>query len=285
MLTLRCTYPLIFGLLLSLAVSAPLGAQRLQKEMIETIGIDQHLGEQLPLDLTFTDETGNQVQLGRYFKDKPVILTLVYYECPMLCTQVLNGLLSSLRMLSFDVGSEFEVVAVSFDPGETHELAAPKKREYVKRYRREGSEKGWHFLTGSQDQIDKLTQAVGFRYEYDQEADEYIHASGIVVLTPEGQLARYFYGIEYSPKDLRLGLVEASNNVIGSAVDQLLLLCYHYDPSVGKYGLVIINTIRVAGAATVLIVGGCIVAMMRRERRRTGSPREPINDSTLTSEV
>jgi protein SCO1/2 len=232
------------------------------------IGIDQRLGEQLPLDLVFDDESGNPVSLGEYFGDKPVILSLVYYECPMLCTQVLNGLLRSLKVLSLDVGKEFEVITVSFDPGETFELAAAKKREYLRSYGRDGSERGWHFLTGTDDQIDRLTRALGFRYQYDSETDEYIHSSGIMVLTPEGKLARYFYGIEYAPKDLRLGLIEAATDKIGSPIDQVLLLCYSYDPESGKYGLVIVNSLRIAGLATVVILAGFIVTMIRRERSK-----------------
>ncbi len=243
-------------------------AQTLSSGKFEEIGIDQRLGEELPLDLVFTNEDGDAVPLGQYFEEKPVILSLVYYECPMLCTQVLNGLLRSLRVLSFDIGREFEVVTVSFDPGETPDLAAAKKKEYLSSYDRVGANTGWHFLTGSQDQIDHLTRAVGFRYQYDAETDEYIHSSGIMVLTPQGKIARYFYGIEYAPKDLRLGLIEAAANKIGSAIDQVLLLCYRYDPESGKYGFVIVNSLRIAGLATVAILGGFIATMIRRERSK-----------------
>jgi protein SCO1/2 len=236
--------------------------------MVEAIGIDQKLDEQLPLDLKFTDEQGQEVLLQQYFGNKPVILVLAYYECPMLCTQVLNGLLRGLRPLSFDVGGEFNVVTVSFDPGETAALAAAKKNEYVKRYGREGAAEGWHFLTGAQDQIDQLTQAVGFRYEYDAETDNYIHASGVVILTPKGKLARYFYGVEFSPKDLRFGLIEATNEQIGNPVDQLLLLCFQYDPQSGKYNLVIMNTLRVAGFATLAVMGSFVFVMVRRDHRK-----------------
>jgi len=245
-----------------------LSAQSIEEDKFSEIGIDQKLDQQLPLDLAFYDEEGHSVSLRQYFGKKPVVLALVYYECPMLCTQVLNGLLSSLQVLSFDVGQEFEVITVSFDPGETPELAAAKKREYIKRYNRDGAGDGWHFLTGTQDQIDELTKAVGFRYQYDAETDNYIHASGIMVLTPQGKLARYFYGIEYAPKDLRLGLIEAADNKIGSPVDQLLLLCYQYDPTTGKYGLVIMNSLRIAGFATVALVAGFIVVMLRRENHK-----------------
>jgi protein SCO1/2 len=238
------------------------------------IRIDQRLDEQVPLDLTFRDETGASVQLADLVTgERPVILSLVYYECPMLCTQVLNGLLRTLRALSLDVGSDFDIVTVSIDPDETAELAQAKKQEYVSRYRRSGAAGGWHFLTGDAEAVEQLAEAVGFRYEYDEEEDLYVHASGIMVLTPKGRLARYFYGIEYSVKDLRLGLVEASQNRIGSPVDQMLLLCYQYDPATGKYGLAIINTVRVAGGATVAIMAFLIVGWVRRDRRT--SPPSP----------
>lgn len=257
------------ALCLALLLQAPLlNAQALEKDKFSEIGIDQKLDEQLPLDLSFKDEEDRPVALRQFFGEKPVILSLVYYDCPMLCTQVLNGLLSSLQVLSFDVGEEFEVVTVSFDPGETAELAAAKKREYLKRYNRDGAEDGWHFLTGTQDQIDELTRALGFRYQYDAETDEYIHASGIMVATPKGKLARYFYGIEYAPKDLRLGLIEAADDKIGSPVDQLLLLCYNYDPTTGKYGLVIMNSLRIAGLATVALLAGFVIVMLRRENHK-----------------
>ena len=243
-------------------------SQSISQGNFEEIGIDQRLGEQLPLDLVFSDENGRPVPLQNYFGEKPVILSLVYYECPMLCTQVLNGLLRSLKVLSLDIGREFEVITVSFDPGETFELAAAKKKEYLRSYGREGAGRGWHFLTGTSDQIDRLTRTLGFRYQYDAETDEYIHSSGIMVLTPEGKLARYFYGIEYAPKDLRLGLIEAATDKIGSPIDQVLLLCYSYDPESGKYGLVIVNSLRIAGLATVVVLAGFIVTMIRRERSK-----------------
>lgn len=241
--------------------------QPLDLQLLDQIGLDQNLDAQIPLDLTFTDSKGRTVAIGDFLGDRPALLTLVYYECPMLCTQILNGLTRSLRMVSFDVGKEFDVITVSIDPGETPSLAAVKKEEYVKRYGRAGADRGWHFLTGRQDQIERLAQAVGFRYQYDPETGLYLHASGIMVLTPEGKLARYFYGVDYSPKDVRLGLIEASQNKIGSVVDQLLLLCYQYDPATGKYGLVIMNSIRIAGGLTVATMVGFILLMLRRERR------------------
>lgn len=252
---------------LCLFSSAALEAQLLTKEQIEKIGIDQHLDEELPLNLVFKDEQGQQVKLEQYFGSKPVVLTLVYYECPMLCTQVLNGLVRSLRMLSFEMSRDYEVVTVSFDPRETPELAASKKAEYAKALGKPGAEAGWHFLTGTQDQIDQLAKAVGFRYEFDERTNQYIHAAGIVVLTPTGRLARYFYGIEFSPKDLRLGLIEASNEQIGSPIDEFLLLCFQYDPASGKYTLAILNTLRIAGGLTVMVLAIYLLTTLRRERR------------------
>ena len=252
--------------------SRPALGQALDPQFAGNIGIDQRLGEQLPLDLEFVDAQGEKIVLGQYFSDKPVALALVYYECPMLCTQVLNGLVRSLRALPFDIGAEFEVVTVSIDPGETAELAAAKKSEYILTYGRDGAESGWHFLTGSQGEITRLAEAVGFRYAYDPETDFYIHASGIMLLTPAGKLARYFYGIEYSVKDLRLGLIESADNEIGSPVDQLLLTCFQYDPRTGKYGLVIMRSLRVAGIATVAALAVFVFVMVRRDRRRGAKP-------------
>jgi len=235
--------------------------------MLREVGIDQKLSAPLPLALSFQDETGRTMQLRQYFGEKPVILAFVYYECPMLCTQVLNGLVESLRTLSFDVGKQFDVITVSFDPGETPKLAAEKKASYLKQYDRAGAEQGWHFLTGDSAAIRQLTSAVGFRYKYDLVTDQFAHASGIMVITPQGKIARYFYGIEYSGRDLRLALVEASQNKIGSPVDVLLLYCFHYDPLTGKYGLVIMNVLRLAGIATVMALGTFMIVMFRRDRR------------------
>jgi protein SCO1/2 len=232
------------------------------------IGIDQHLDRQLPLDLSFRDEQGNQVRLGDYFGDKPVVLTLVYFRCPMLCTQVLNGLLRTSQAVKFQMGRDYHVVTVSIDPNDTPEMAAEKKASYVRAYRREGAEQGWHFLTGKPEAIHKLADAVGFRYRYDERTDQFAHASGIMLATPEGRLSRYLYGIEYPPNDLRLGLVESSEHRIGSPVDQVLLLCYHYDPLTGKYGLVISRSLKFAGSVTMLALGGFLVVMFRQERRR-----------------
>lgn len=238
------------------------------------IGLDQRLNVQLPLDLTFTDETGKKVRLQEYFGTKPVILSLAYYDCPMLCTLVVNGLIRTLRTLSFSAGNEFTVLTVSFNPADTAKMAAIKKQTSLQSYNRPGAEKGWHFLTGDEATLQQLTQAVGFRYRYDPERKEYAHASGIMVLTPDGRISRYFYGIDYAPRDVRFGLIEAASGKIGSAVDQLLLLCYHYDPATGQYGLVITRSLQLAGAATVLGIGGFIVLSLRRDRQQksTGYP-------------
>ncbi|MCB0156228.1 MAG: SCO family protein, partial [Anaerolineae bacterium] len=220
--------------LLSTWLSGPVQAQGVvsdkDKALLDSIGYDQRLDEQVPLDLTFTDDSGRLVQLGDYFDNKPVILVMAYYECPMLCTLVLNGLLNSLEAIDFDLGDQFEVVTISMDPGETAAMAAAKKETYIKFYARPGAADGWHFLTGSAEAIKGVTEAIGFRYVYDERLDEYAHATGMVLLTPEGRISRYFYGIEFDPTDVRLGLVEASNNQIGSAIDQVLLMCYKYDP-------------------------------------------------------
>jgi protein SCO1/2 len=230
---------------------------------LKNVGIEQHLDEQIPRDLTFRDETGKSVQLNDYFGKKPMILNLVYYQCPMLCGEVLSGLESALRVLKFDVGKEFDVLTVSFDPKETPEMAAVKKAEYLKRYGRPGAAVGWHFLTGSAASIDALTRAAGFQYQYDPKTGQFAHATAIMVLTPEGKIAQYYYGVEFAPKDLRLGLIQASQNKIGTVVDQVLLYCYHYDPDTGKYGAIISRILQLAAGATVLILGTFLVVMFR----------------------
>jgi protein SCO1/2 len=231
------------------------------------IGIDQRIGEQVPLDLPFTDETGRQVRLGDYFGKRPVILALVYYECPMLCTQVLNGLVTALGVMNFEPGREFEVVAVSFDPKEGPGLASQKKATYMERYARPHTAGGWHFLTGSEESIARLTRAVGFRYEYDKEIDQYAHGAAIEVLTPKGRIARYFYGIEYSPRDIRFGLIEAAEERLGSPIDDVLLLCFHYDPATGKYGATVLGLVRLGGVATVVAFVAFLIVSLRRERK------------------
>ncbi|MCA1592693.1 MAG: SCO family protein [Acidobacteria bacterium] len=234
-------------------------------DVLKTVTIEQRLNEQIPLDLTFRDEAGHDVWLGEYFKtDKPVVLALVYYQCPMLCNEVLNSLTGTLQAMSFTPGREYEVLTVSFDSRETPQMAATKRSEYLKRLGRPGAEAGWHFLTGDRAAIDRLTEAVGFHYVWDERSKQFAHASAIMVATPRGKLSHYFYGIEYAPKDLRLALVEASSGRIGSPVDQLILYCYHYDPTTGKYGLVVMNVMRAAGVLTVFGLVALILALRRR---------------------
>jgi len=234
--------------------------------ILNKIAIDQRIGDKVPLDLPLTDEAGQPVTLGDYFGNRPVILALVYYECPMLCTQVLNGLVTALGVMNFEVGREFDVVAVSFNPKEGPGLASQKKAAYVKRYGRPQSAAGWHFLTGSPDSIKRLTEAVGFKYEYDEKIGQYAHGAGIEVLTPKGVLSRYFYGIEFSARDIRFGLIEASEERIGSRIDDVLLFCYHYDPATGTYGAAMLNLVRLGGIATVAALVVFITMSLRRER-------------------
>ena len=230
---------------------------------LKNVGIEQHLDEQIPPDLTFRDETGKAVRLGDYFGKKPVILNLVYYQCPMLCGEVLSGLESALRVLKFDVGKEFDVLTVSFDPRETPDMATKKKAEFLKRYGRAGTEAGWHFLTGPQESIDALTNAAGFQYQYDPKSGQFAHATAIAILTPQGKIAQYYYGVEYAPKDLRLGLIQASENKIGTLADQVLLYCYHYDPTTGKYGAIIARVLQLSGLVTVLALGILMTTLIR----------------------
>ncbi len=251
-----------------LSVPPPGIAATQQIPMLREVGVDQKLGGPVPLDTRFVDETGREVRLGEYFGTRPVVLALVYYECPMLCTQVLNGLVGSLEALTFLPGREFEVVVVSFDAGETPALAAQKRATYLRRYDRPGAEPGVHFLTGRADAIAALTSAVGFRYAYDEALDQYAHPAAITVLTADGRVSRYLFGIEFAPKDLRLALVEAADNAIGSVLDQALLFCYHYDPETGTYGLAVMNLVRLAGLLTVGLTAAFIVASLRRERRQ-----------------
>jgi protein SCO1/2 len=235
---------------------------------LQGVGIDQKLNARIPLDLVFRDEAGRPVPLSTFFQGgKPVILALVYYRCPMLCTQILNGLESALKPVSLNPGRDFEIVSVSFDPKDTPETAGAKKQMYLKRYGRPGTANGWHFLTGDEVNIKALTDAVGFHYKYDPATEQFAHASGVMLATPDGRLSKYFYGVEYAPRDLRLGLVEASLNKIGSPVDRILLFCYHYDPATGKYGAVVINLVRAAGAGFVLICGTFLAVVFRRELR------------------
>ncbi len=235
-------------------------------------GLEQKLNAQVPLSLTFRDETGQPVRLGNYFGSKPVILVLAYYDCPNMCTLVLNALLTSAQDLKFEAGKDFEIVVVSFNPRETATLAAAKKRSYTQRYGRPEGARGWHFLTGDEPAIEQLASSVGFRFALDPQTNQYAHPSAIMVLTPDGKVSRYFAGIEYPPKELRLALIAASNRRIGSFTDQLFLLCFHYNPLTGKYGLVIMRVIRIAGFLTVAALAILMTAMSRRDRV-SGQPR------------
>lgn len=234
---------------------------------LRDVAFEQKLDQQLPLDLTFRDSGGQTVRLREYFGRKPVLLNFVYYRCRDLCPLLSDGLVRALRPLSFDIGKEFDVVTVSFDPSDTAEAAARAKDEYLKKYRRSGAGDGWHVLIGSPTAISQLAGAAGFRYTYDDKKNEFAHATGIVVVTPQGKISRYYYGIEFSPRDLRLGLIEAAAGKIGSPIDQLLLFCYHYDPLTGRYTMIITRMLRVAAGATVLALAGLIVFMLRREHR------------------
>ncbi len=247
-------------------VGQPVGASNSRVSILDQVGIDQRLNQQVPLELQFVDEHGQTVQLKQYFGSKPVLVTLVYYQCPMLCSQVLNGLASALNILKFNVGQDFDVVTVSIDPRDTPQTAMESKKKFIKRYGRAGAEQGWHFLTGKKEQIDALANAVGFRYAWDPAIQQYAHASGVMLLTADGRVSKYFYGIEYAPRDLQLGLVEASQGKIGTVVDQVLLMCYHYDPATGKYGAAIFTILRITALATLLVLGGFMFIMFRRDR-------------------
>lgn len=289
---------LILGLVLAVVAAAeaqipPAGTVNVKPAELEEVAIEQRLGAQLPLDLQFTDSEGKTGPLGRFFTDKPVILSLVYYECPMLCTLILNGLTSALRAMSFSAGQEFDVVTVSFDPDEGPELASAKKESYLGLYRRTGAETGWHFLTGDAAAVRQLSEAVGYSYKYDAATDEFAHAAAIMVLTPDGKIARYHFGVEYSARDLRLGLIEAAEHRIGSPVDQLLLFCFRYDPSTGQYTPIVLNLIRLGGVLTVLAMavfvyvsrnrgGGSGPTGTRQQSKTSGQPPTG-DDSRLAS--
>jgi protein SCO1/2 len=242
---------------------------------LRDVKIEQKLDQQLPLDLSFRDERGRDVKLSEYFGHKPVVLAFVYYDCPMLCTQVLNGMVTSFRVLPFEIGKEFDVVTISFDPRETPALAQAKKQKYVDflpEKMRAGAANGWHFLTGDQANIEKITEAAGFHYRYDEATKQFAHASAIMVTTPQGKLSRYFYGIDYPARDLRLGLIESSANKIGSPVDQLLLYCYHYDPATGKYGAVVMNVMRIAGVLTLIGIIAMLLLLKARHHEPVTTP-------------
>jgi protein SCO1 len=256
----------------SLLLASPLHAHDDRPVALQSVDLEQKLGAQIPLDVEFRDEAGKTVSLKEYFGRRPVILSLMYYGCEDLCPLVIDGLVRSMRPLSFNIGDQFDVITLSFDSRDTPALAAAKKSDFVNKYSRPGAEKGWHFLTGDETAIRRLTEAVGFRYNYDRENDRFGHATGIMLLTPDGKIARYFYGIEFSPRDLRLGLIEASAKKIASPIDQLLLFCYHYDPATGKYSLLVTKMVRLAGIATVLALVTFIAVMLRRDRNRKLQP-------------
>jgi protein SCO1/2 len=264
------------GPTLNAPTSAPVGDPLNMKGVdrpnaLSGVTIEQKLNSQLPLDATFRDEYGNTVKLGQYFGKRPVVLALVYYECPMLCTQILNGMVRAAKVLTFTPGKDYDVLAISFDARERPAQAMLKKKVYMKDYGHPETANGWHFLTGDPDSIKRVTDAVGFRYKWDVYTATFAHASAIYLLTPDGKLSKYFYGIDYSPKDMRLGLVEASQNRIGTAVDQILLFCYHFDPHSAKYTFLAMGILRAAGAATLLALGGFVFIMLRRESRQKGN--------------
>jgi protein SCO1 len=276
-LTLSClpAWALVIALVLG-AAPAPLRAHNepaaavpadRKPDILKNVGIEQRLGTQLPAEPIFTDETGARVPLQNYFSKKPSILVFSYFNCPMLCPLVLDGLVRSVKTLSLEVGRDFDVVVVSIDERDGAESARHKKTEYVGRYGRDGSAGGWHFLTGDKHAIETTTRNAGFNYTFDEATGQFVHASGIYVLTPGGKIARVLYGVDYAPRDVRLALVEAGNGEIGTVIDQMLLYCYHYDPMTGKYGLVIMNSLRLAGSATVLALVSYIGLMLRRDRR------------------
>jgi protein SCO1 len=247
---------------------------------LENVGINQRLEQQIPLDLTFRDETGKTVQLGDYIGKKPVILSFVYYRCPMLCPELLIGLESSLKVLKFDVGKEFDVVTVSFDPNDTPQLATAKKADILKRYHRPGAENGWHFLTGQAQSITALAEAAGFHYQFDKKSGQFAHATAIMMLTSGGKISQYYYGVDFPPKDLRLSLIQASDNKIGTLADAVLLYCFHYDPATGKYSVIIGRVIQVGGGLTIVLLGGMLLLLFRRgpdhQLRRQGSSHQYV---------
>jgi protein SCO1/2 len=250
---------------------------------LRDVAIVQKLNEPVPLDAVFTDETGKQVRFGDYFQDgKPVVLALVYYECPMLCNQVLNDMTSALRAIrKFSIGKEYTVVTVSFDSREKSDLAARKKETYLRSYNRDGAAAGWHFLTGEDADIKRLADAVGFKYHWDEPTKQFAHASAIMLVTPQGKVSHYFYGLEYSPRDVQLGLIESSQNKIGSVADQLPLFCYHYDPSTGKYGLWVMGIVRIAGVLTLIGMVGAVFVMRRMRRRNQALEKDVLGAEAI----
>jgi protein SCO1 len=273
-LRVAALYATLTGLLLTGAAAAH---EEQRPAALRAVAFEQKLDRQLPLDVRLRDPDGKVAPLRDYFRGKPVLLNFVYYRCRELCPLLSDGLVRVLRAISFDVGEQFEVVTVSFDPADTPAAAAEAKSKYLKEYRRSGANRGWHVLTGDAAAIANLAGAAGFRYSYDASKNEFAHATGIVLLTPHGKISRYYYGIEFSPRDLRLGLIEAAAGKIGSPIDQLLLFCYHYDPLTGQYNFIVTRALRVAAGATVLALAGFIIVMLRRDRRlrvpSTAAPR------------
>lgn len=270
--------PLLLLLNTGLALGQPAS---MRPPVLKDVGIDQLLNNQVPPDLTFLDETGKTVRLGDYFGSKPIVLTLVYYDCPQLCNQVLNGLVGTLKTLPMEPNRDFIALTVSFDPKETPALAAAKRKEYLDQLRKPQVADGWHFLTGEESQIVSLTRSVGFRYVWDPVTNQYAHASGIMVLTPEGRVSRYFYGIEYAPRDLRFGLLDASAGKIGSLADQIILYCYQYDPTRGTYSLVLMRVLRIFAGMTLLSIVGLIFFLWRQSKKRAkGGPTSGSAGST-----
>jgi protein SCO1 len=240
-------------------------ARGISDESLSKISFEQRLNQQLSLNLEFQDESGRQIKLGDYFGKKPVIIVMGYYGCPMLCTLVLNGLVSTLQDIKPTVGEQFEVVNVSIDPHETAELAAAKKKSYLKQYGRPGAAKGWHFLTGEETEIRQLAKEVGFQYVYDAQSKQYAHPSGLIILTPQGKVSRYFFGATYSNEELSAVLKEASSNKVGSPIQQLFMLCFHYSPITGKYGSIIMITVRICAVLTLLWLGKAILSTLRKD--------------------
>lgn len=286
----RCTVLLAFVLM---TVGLPASAQmadpssdRLPPQLGE-VGIEQKLGEQVPLQLPFREETGKTVALGDYFQNgRPVILSLVYYNCQMLCSQVLAEIAHCVKRLKFDLGKQFEIVTVSFDPRETPQMAAAAKSKYLALYGRPGGENGWHFLTGDQSSIAALSNAVGFHYSWDSRTKQFAHATGIMLLTPEGRVAQYYYGARYFPSDLRLGLIEASHNRIGTLADQVVLYCYHYDPRTGRYGAIVFRVMQVSGGFTLLILGSLVAFLFFSDpNRRRRNSLDAYHDETIQVRV
>jgi len=262
------------------AVAAPPGRMEAAPAELAEVGIDEHLDARLPLDAEFRDERGDPVRLGEFFSgDKPVVLALVYYRCPMLCNLILDGLTGSMKDLAWTAGEEFEVVTVSFDPTETNTLAQLKKQGYLKQYGRPEAASGWHFLTGSSESIRRLTDTVGFRYTFVEDRNEYAHTAALFLITPDGRISRYLYGIVYDPRTLRFALVEAGEGKVGSVVDRVLLYCFHYDADEGKYSLVARQVMKLGGAVMVVVLGLTLLAFWRRERRRDGDPHPPSKEA------